>query len=213
MSSEKSAYKQIALDMAQNIATGRYRVGERLRGRSTLAGQYNVSPETVRRAVSLLAAADVLEVVPGAGIVIRSAEAAREFVGRARDAADLYSIRAGIDRLLEQQEEISRELTARTRELLGAAERFNYLSPLTPYELEITGECRQQGRTIGELNFWNHTFATIIAIQRGEKTIPSPGPYAVLQPGDKLLIVGDDASYHRSMALLYGGPEETGKSN
>ena len=204
MAAEKSVYKQIALDIAQGIAAGRFRMGDKLRGRSTLAGQYNVSPETIRRAVALLETAEVLEVVPSEGIIIRSAEAAQDFVDRAQDLDSINSIRASINQLLEQQEEISRRLTAQTRELLDAAGRFNYLNPLTPYELEITGDCRQQGRTIGDLNFWNNTQATIIAIKRGEKLLLSPGPYAVLGAGDKLLIVGDDTSYHRAKAFLYG---------
>ena len=204
MSMEKSVYKQIALDVAQGIAAGRYPVGARIRGRSTLAGQYNVSPETIRRAVSLLETAGVLEVVPSAGIVIRSAEAAQDFVNRTQDVDSINSIRTSIYELLEQQEAISRRLTSQTRELLDAADRFNYLNPLTPYELEITGSCSQQGRTIGELNFWNNTYATIIAIKRGESIILSPGPYATLGVGDKLLIVGDDTSYHRAKAFLYG---------
>lgn len=204
MASEKSVYKQIALDIARGVAAGRFRLGAKLRGRSVLAGQYNVSPETVRRAVALLETAEVLEAVPGEGIIVRSAEAAQEFVDRTQDVDSIDSIRASITRLLEEQEAISHRLAAQTRELLDAADRFNYLSPLTPYELEITADCRQQGRTIGELNFWNNTQATIIAIRRGEKMVLSPGPYAVLGAGDKLLIVGDDTSYHRAKEFLYG---------
>ena len=115
MAAEKSVYKQIALDIAQGIAAGRYRMGDKLRGRSTLAGQYNVSPETIRRAVALLETAEVLEVVPSEGIIIRSAEAAQDFVDRAQDLDSINSIRASINQLLEQQEEISRRLTAQTR--------------------------------------------------------------------------------------------------
>ena len=99
MAAEKSVYKQIALDIAQGIAAGRYRMGDKLRGRSTLAGQYNVSPETIRRAVALLETAEVLEVVPSEGIIIRSAEAAQDFVDRAQDLDSINSIRASINQL------------------------------------------------------------------------------------------------------------------
>ncbi len=50
----KPVYHQIAVDIAAKIVNGRYKEGERLHGRSTLASQYNVSPETIRKAVFLL---------------------------------------------------------------------------------------------------------------------------------------------------------------
>ena len=47
-------YKNIALDIANKIINGEFKVGEKISGRSTLAGVYNVSPETIRRAIALL---------------------------------------------------------------------------------------------------------------------------------------------------------------
>ena len=87
--SDKSIYKQIALDIAQGIVAGRYPPGVKLRGRSTLAGQYNVSPETIRRATALLEKSEVLEVVPGAGIFIKSEKQAQEFVNRFNDQVEI----------------------------------------------------------------------------------------------------------------------------
>jgi DNA-binding GntR family transcriptional regulator len=45
-SQQNSVYKRIALDIAQGIVSGRYPLNEKIHGRSTLAGIYNVSPET-----------------------------------------------------------------------------------------------------------------------------------------------------------------------
>ena len=47
-------YEQIAVDIASKVANGEYKIGAKLYGRSTLGGQYNVSPETIRRAMALL---------------------------------------------------------------------------------------------------------------------------------------------------------------
>ena len=47
-----SQYLQIALDIAQRIAKGELPEGSRIYGRSLMASEYNVSPETVRRAPS-----------------------------------------------------------------------------------------------------------------------------------------------------------------
>lgn len=205
--SDKSIYKQIALDIAQGIIGGRYPVGVKLRGRSTLASQYNVSPETIRRAVALLEKGEVLEVMPGAGIIIRSEEHAQEFVNRLKDLTDLNGIRNRIHDLMQAQRAVNEELMEATQTLLDAVDRFNYLNPLILYEIEITESCDKKDRTIGDLRFWKNTYATILAIKRQENTIPSPGPYAQLRVGDTLLIVGDEASYQRAKTFLYSPVE------
>lgn len=206
--SDKSVYKQIALDIAQGIVAGRYPPGVKLRGRSTLAGQYNVSPETIRRAVALLEKSQVLEVLPGAGIFIKSEAHAQEFVSQFNDRIDLGEIRGSILTLLQQQQAISEELMDKTQTLLDAVARFNYLSPLVIYEIEITEACDKKDQTIGDLKFWKNTYATILAIRREDNTIPSPGPYAQLRQGDVLLVVGDEASFRRAKLFLYPDPEQ-----
>ena len=50
-----SQYLQIALDLATRIAQGELTEGSRIYGRSVLASEYGVSPETIRKALRLLA--------------------------------------------------------------------------------------------------------------------------------------------------------------
>lgn len=74
---DKPVYQLIALDVAENIISGRYQVGEKVHGRSTLASRYNVSPETVRRAMFLLKDMEILEMKQGSGIFIKNVEKRR----------------------------------------------------------------------------------------------------------------------------------------
>lgn len=50
---EKPKYRQISLDIARKIINGDIKEGEKLYGRSELAALYNVSPETIRRAITV----------------------------------------------------------------------------------------------------------------------------------------------------------------
>ncbi|MGL4820564.1 MAG: cation:proton antiporter regulatory subunit, partial [Bacilli bacterium] len=55
-------------------------------------------------------------------------------------------------------------------------------------------------QSLRDLNLWQQTGATVVAIRRGEQLIVSPGPYAVLKTGDDVLFVGQpgvDASVKR----------------
>lgn len=71
-----SQYLQIALDLATRIAKGELAEGSRIYGRSVMASEYNVSPETIRRALRLLADMKVVEVKPQSGAKVLSADSA-----------------------------------------------------------------------------------------------------------------------------------------
>ncbi|MDD3941552.1 MAG: TrkA C-terminal domain-containing protein [Sphaerochaetaceae bacterium] len=47
------------------------------------------------------------------------------------------------------------------------------------------------GKTLKELDFWQRTHATVIAVRRNGSIILSPGPDMYLEPSDSLVLVGD----------------------
>ena len=75
-----SQYLQIALDLATRIAKGELAEGSRIYGRSVMASEYNVSPETIRRALRLLADMKVVEIKPQSGAIVLSADSARRYI-------------------------------------------------------------------------------------------------------------------------------------
>ena len=79
MRKQSTRYIDIALNIATLIVNGELSEGDKVSGRSTLAGRYNVSPETVRRAVTLLKESGVVDSSPKSGISILSAYKAHEF--------------------------------------------------------------------------------------------------------------------------------------
>ena len=77
---KKAAYVSIALDIANKILNGEFREKQKISGRSTLASMYNVSPETIRRAIVLLEEMDVVNSNRGSGIDVISKTAAEKFI-------------------------------------------------------------------------------------------------------------------------------------
>ena len=73
-------YQQIAIDIASRIAKKDIPIGYKLKGRSVLAGEYNVSPETIRRSMHLLEDIGIVQVSPGSGITVTSTEAASNYI-------------------------------------------------------------------------------------------------------------------------------------
>ena len=67
-------YAQLAEVLRGQILAGRYRPGERLPSESQLVDAFQVSPMTVRRAINLLAAQDVIFTVQGRGTFVKEVE-------------------------------------------------------------------------------------------------------------------------------------------
>lgn len=70
--------------------------------------------------------------------------------------------------------------------------------------VEVTGDCPVAGRSLGESNVRAETGATVIAIQRGEETIPNPDAEVELERGDLLVAVGT-RKQHAALARLVAG--------
>ena len=60
------------MSIASRIADGEFQENTRISGRSTLSSEYQVSPETVRKALNLLADMDIVRTVEGSGTIVLS---------------------------------------------------------------------------------------------------------------------------------------------
>ena len=202
---QRPVYQLIALDVAQNIAEGRYRPDEKVRGRSTLAGKYNVSPETVRRAMSMLQDMEILEMRQGSGIYIRDVAKAARFVEKFRAADATEELKRHVDELTRQRAELDARLGEAMDALMDSYRRFAEAPPLVPFELKVEEGMALTGRNLADVNFWHNTGATIVAIRREGKMILSPGPYAEFLPGDVFLLVCDQESFRRAANYVSNG--------
>jgi K+/H+ antiporter YhaU regulatory subunit KhtT len=200
---ESPVYQQIAVDLAAKIASGKYQEKERIRGRSTLASYYNVSPETIRKAVYILEDVGIVTIHQGIGIEVASAEKAREFQEKYSNIYNLNSLKKELLDLLHQHQEQERLLKEKVNDLIDSTERFRNVNPFIPFELVITRDMKYLGKTASEINFWQNTMATIIAIKRNDRLILSPGSYATLKEGDIWYLIATEESFNRVKSFLH----------
>ncbi|MDR1559737.1 MAG: GntR family transcriptional regulator [Clostridiales bacterium] len=198
-----SVYRKISIDIARDIANGKYMEGQKLYGRSMLASQYKVSPETIRKAVYILKDMGILDTERGSGVEVVSVSTAKEFVQRYNEVENLTVIKSEITQWAQKQVKETSDIINKIRYIVDAAERFRSVSPFTPYEIVITAESTVIGKTLDELRFWHNTGGTIIAMRRDENLIVSPGPYATFNAGDIFYMIGNDQSYMAARKLLY----------
>ena len=190
-----SQYLQIALDLAQRIAKGELPEGSRIYGRSVMASEYGVSPETIRKALRLLADMKVVEVKPQSGAVVLSADSARRYIENFDEGADVQSLRRQLKDLMAESAEVNRRMSETVSALVKSQETFAAADqPLPNYEVPVPQGSPLIGKNIGELQFWQSTGGTIVAIRRGQTVLLSPGPYAELYAGDVIILVGSPAA-------------------
>jgi len=184
-------YLKIAVDIAARIVSGELSVGEKLKGRSILSSEYNVSPETIRRAMSILSDKDVVEINIGSGITVLSQEKAVEFIKSFKDDESLSEIYAALSELFAKRKALDDEITKTTNRII---DMYKYMRSdlITPIEVPLSSDSHAIGKSIGSLQIWHNTGATIIGIIQERNIIISPGPYYEFSPNDRILIVGDE---------------------
>lgn len=199
---DRPIYQQIAIDIANRIYSGEFDEGTRIFGRSTLAGEYNVSPETIRRAMVLLQDTNIVDVSHGSGIEVRSRAAAWKFIEKFKDMNSINSLKNSISEIIEEKRRLEDDLKIYVDKLVDYSERFKKSNPFAILEIEIPSNSKLLGKNIGEVNFWQNTGATIIGIRRNKHIILSPGPYAEFLEDDVFVMVGDEGSYERTKKFI-----------
>ncbi|MDL2212298.1 GntR family transcriptional regulator, partial [Erysipelotrichaceae bacterium OttesenSCG-928-M19] len=185
-------YQQIAADIASKIADNKYKVGDRIYARSTIASQYGVSAETARRAINLLVDLDIVVSRQGSGVYITSYQNAVKFSNQFSDIETISELRSQVSESVERQIQEFNDFNVILNKLIDQTNRFRYLNPFNPYQIEITSEANCLNMNLNELNFWHNTGATIIAIKREDNLIISPGPYGDFREGDIVYFIGND---------------------
>lgn len=192
-----SKYQKIAVSVAQRIASGEYEVGEKLKSRTTIASTFNVSPETARKGLNILADLNILTLKHGSGAIVLSKEKAIEFINQYESTHSIAVIKEKIRQNIRHQQEGMEELSSLVNDFLMQSQNISKQFPLAPYEIIVNMDTDHFGKSIGVLNLWHQTGATVVAIEHEGQFLISPGPYAVIEKGDHIFFVGDDSVYSR----------------
>ena len=94
-------------------------------------------------------------------------------------------------------------LNACLSDLIEASEHFKSMNPFMPFEVRITDQCAYLNKTLQDIQFWQHTGATVLAVRRGDVVLKSPGPYVALLEHDILYFLPQDDSSQRVKDFLY----------
>lgn len=132
-----SKYQKIAVSVAQRIASGEYEVGEKLKSRTTIASTFNVSPETARKGLNILADLNILTLKHGSGAIVLSKEKAIEFINQYESTHSIAVIKEKIRQNIRHQQEGMEELSSLVNDFLMQSQNISKQFPLAPYEIIV----------------------------------------------------------------------------
>ncbi len=197
-----SFYYSIAVDMARRISKEEFSIGAKISGRTVLASHYQVSPETIRKAIALLRDVGAVEVSRGREIEVISKEKAESFLAEWDASKPVQSFWQDFDALVAEKKRIDQKFYQMVEEIANRSPRISTLAPYRPFEIQIKEDTKIVGKTIGNLRLWQATGATVVAVRRKEEFIVSPGPDVTLEAKDWLVLVGPEDSIPRMQEMF-----------
>jgi len=197
MRKQSSRYTEIAMDIATMIINGELGVGDRISGRSTLATKYNVSPETIRRAVILLKDYGAVDSAPKSGIKVLSTRKALEYITQYQNKTSFVELKDEIHDIVENKILLDKQLTEKVNKMIDQLTAWRDVGIVYSHEVEILENSKLIGQSVSQSDFWKYTGATVIGIKRDGDNHLSPGPDWVFQENDTIVFVGKGNSYPR----------------
>lgn len=198
-------YVNIAVDIATHVARGEYRVGQKIFGRSTLAGKYNVSPETIRRALSLLQETGIVQISPGVGVIVKSQKNAEVFLAEYGQKQMLRDVQERLQQLLRERDRVNSDIEKLMNELLDYTSKMaGRLQQIE--EMRVLRHSPLVGKSLREAEFRSKTGATVLSIYRHGQEIPAPKADEIIEVGDVLIMVAPPEVREQVHKLLE--PEE-----
>lgn len=185
-------YINIAIDVAEKISNGEFLPEQKIKGRSTLAGGYNVSPETIRKAMTLLAELDVVQIFPNSGVIIKSKDKAIDFLRKFSSKENLLAIRERIKKLIYERNLLNLEIDNNIDMVLENFTQLKNIDIIKHYEYEIQKNSPIIEKTVAESKFWQNTGATILGVLRNNEMLISVGPYFSFAENDVIFFVGTE---------------------
>lgn len=190
MTKKQPRYLEIAIDIAARIARNDLKKGQRLSGRSILSSEYGVSPETIRRSVSLLEEKGVVEVANNYGVIVGSKSKAIKYLESFDSVQDVSQLKIQLATLMAKRAEIDVEINDVIDRIVDLSGRFTFSDPMKRFEFMVGDKSILANKSLKETSFYQLTQMTLVAIQNGKEMILSPGPDAIILPGSILSVVG-----------------------
>ncbi|QWB95164.1 GntR family transcriptional regulator [Mycoplasmatota bacterium] len=180
-------YEIIAYKIAQKIHQGFFAEKSKLSGRTLLSSEFNVSSETIRKALVLLSNYNVVLVKEQSGVFVLSKENAKTFLETHEQKQKFKHIGLEIEELLQEQHSIQLEIQKKMRQL----KQSNELFPFEYFTIDLSEFEHISNETIASLDLYQKTGGLVIAYELNHKMYQIPNPNTLLNPHMIIYMMGN----------------------
>jgi len=200
MTTKEARYQNIAYEIAKRIVAYQIQENDKLRGRSVLAGEYEVSSETIRKAMRLLENLGVVEVKQRSGIYVISRNAAEMYIDQYRKQSESHRLFSDTQELLKESARTQKMLESHIKKLLETSK--NDVFPFDFFTVRLDSNDKNLGKNLKEIRFWNETHGLVLAVEADGDLYQAPNPKMPLEAGMTLYVLGDDDVKEKTLSLF-----------
>ena len=182
-----SRYENIAYQIASKIYQGDIPIHSKLSGRTLLSSEYNVSSETIRRAIQSLVKYGIVKVKEQSGIYVISSDKAKIFLDDFEVKKAKKNQKLELLKLIEEERAIHTRMDKIIKTLMNTSELF----PFDYFKIKVKQDSKVINQSIKALDFYKQTGGLIIAYELENVVYQVPSPDTVLKVDMILYIMGD----------------------
>lgn len=185
---KEARYQVIAYQLAKKITQGVLKEGVKLSGRTLLASEYEVSSETIRKAVGILERYGVVNVQDRSGITILSKDAANHFIERYVTQKEDRKLLTDTMHLKRDLADLENRLQKILDQLIGATKTGFF--PFDFFAFYLDDGMRFLHQDLKTTQLKSHTQALLIGYEEGGVFVQNPDADVILKPGMTLYLLG-----------------------
>ncbi len=202
MEKADARYLSIAYQIAKRIVSGELTEGRRLSGRTLLSSEYQVSSETIRKAIKVLETYGVVESKERSGIVILSQKEAESYMNR-------YVTQKEDRRLIKDTEEALKDLSHAESKAQHLARKLISVTrtgffPFDFFTLDVHETNPHVGKTLQELDLKRQTGSLVIGYEKAGLFYQNPEATLAIEAAMTLYLLGDLTVQKKTEEYLYG---------
>jgi len=195
-------FEQIAYELACKIKNDELAMHQKIRGRSIIASEFNVSGETVRKALALLEKNGVVDIKEQSGAYVKSKAEAIKYVVMHHQNVETEKRFEEIDQLLKDSMKIQKDLQAQFKQIKKNNDVHKSVLPINTFSIHLKPYDAFLADDFSIKEFEEIVGGNIFGLVREDLIISGVNEGFTFIPGDEVFISGGESVKQKTLSFI-----------
>jgi len=195
-------FEQIAYELACKIKNDELKIHQKIRGRSIIASEFNVSGETVRKALSLLEKNGVVDIKEQSGAYVKSKAEAVKYVVIHHQNVETEKRFEEIDHLLKQSMALQKNLQSQFKQVKKNNDVHKSVLPINTFSIKLKPYDAFVQEDFSKKEFEEIVGGNIFGLVREHLIISGVKEGFQFVPGDEVFISGSESVKQKTLSFI-----------